>query len=123
MGKVRAYAFYKGYPFPPRGSFQERVVSQMVVRERNEKMAFARLLTLASTAGRGVKAEIVGDFLEEYREEVTQEKYNIGYQSLREKLALKRTQKAATDAQRLAKVAEMTVTDDELEENFNARSK
>jgi len=123
VGKVRAYAFYKGYPFPPRGSFQECIVSQMVARERNEKLAFARLLTLACTAGRAVKPEIIESFLEEYHEEVTQERYNIGYQSLRERQAWKRMQKVAADARRLDKVSKMTVSDDELKDNINARSK
>jgi hypothetical protein len=90
-------------------------------RERNEKIAFARLIVQACTVGRGVKPEYVDDILEEYREEITQERYNLGYQDSRQRKLLDQMRENLELSRRMAKVESMTVTDKEFEDFVNAR--
>lgn len=123
MGKLRAWAFYKGHPLPPPGSFRERLVTALMIRERNEKIAFARLITQACTIGTGVSSERVDEILEEYREEVTQDRYNLGYETARQRRALRRSREALEMSRRMTRLEDMTVTDEEFEEALNARSK
>jgi hypothetical protein len=90
-------------------------------RERNEKIAFARLIVQACTVDRGVKPEYVDDILEEYREEITQERYNLGYQDSRQRKLLSKMRENLELSRRMAKVESMTVTDKEFEDFVNAR--
>lgn len=119
-GKLRAWAFYKGHPLPPPGSFQEKLVSNLMARERNEKMAFARLLVMASVVGRGISAEIVSDLLEEYREELSQDRYNLGYESIAQRRAKQRIQEVMDRNRMMARLDSMTVTDEETKALTNA---
>jgi hypothetical protein len=102
----------RGYPLPPPGSFQERIVTTLSAREVNEKVAFARLLVQACTLGRGVSSDTVDDILEEYREEASQDRYNYGYVTLRQRRLRERVRKAEETARMMARLDQMTVTDD-----------
>jgi hypothetical protein len=99
----------RGYPLPPPGSFQERIITSLSAREVNEKVAFARLLVQACTLGRGVSADTVSDILEEYREEVSQDRYNYGYVTLRQRRAVEQARKAAETARMMRRLDQMAV--------------
>lgn len=92
-----------------------------MVRERNEKVAFARMVVQACTVGRGVSADVVEDILEEYREEVTQVRYNLGYETARQRRAIRRMREEQDMARRMARLEKMTVSDEEFKEALNAR--
>jgi hypothetical protein len=94
-----------------------------MMRERNEKVAFAKLLVHACTVGRLVSDDIVTDIIEEYREEVTQERYNLGYETAQHRRTIRRSRETVELTRRLAKVSDMTVSDEEFEEALDARSK
>jgi len=94
-----------------------------MMRERNEKIAFARMIVHACTVGRGINDDVIADIIEEYREEVTQERYNLGYESARQRRAVRRVREAMDLTNRMAKIDSMTVSDDEFEEAVNARPK
>ena len=93
-----------------------------MLRERNEKIAFGRMLVQACTAGRGVDSETVQEIVEEYREEVSQDRYNLGYKTARERRAVRRMRDAQEMARRMARLDSMTVSDEEFKEALNARS-
>ena len=84
----------------------------MSAREVNEKIAFARLLLQACTLGRGVSASTVDDILEEYREEVSQDRYNYGYTTQHQRRVAEQVRKTAEMARMIARLEKMTVIDD-----------
>lgn len=94
-----------------------------MVRERNEKIAFAQMLVHACTVGRGVSDDIIVDILEEYREEVGQQRYNVGYETAKQRRAIRRAREAMDLTRRMSRLEAMTVTDEEFEDAINARSK
>lgn len=83
-------------------------------------MAFARLLVMASVVGRGISAEIVSDLLEEYREELSQDRYNLGYESIAQRRAKQRIQEVMDRNRMMARLDSMTVTDEETKALTNA---
>jgi len=97
-------------------------VTALMVRERNEKIAFARLIVQACTIGRGVDVDVVDEIIEEYREEVSQDRYNLGYETARQRRAMRRMREAQEMTRRMTRLEKMTVTDDEFEEALNAGS-
>ena len=84
-------------------------------------MAFAKLLVQASSMGRGVSLEIIDEMLEEYREELSQDRYNLGYVSAAEHRRQQRVQEVMELNQRMARLDAMTVTDEEIKESINDR--
>lgn len=94
-----------------------------MLRERNEKIAFARLIVQACLGGRGINAEFLDDILEEYREEITQQRYNLGYQDSRQRKLVAKMRENLELSRRMEKVESMTVTDKEFEDFVNARKR
>lgn len=93
---------------PPLGSFQERLISEAILREKNEKFAMVSLFaTLISAMGR-LEGTIVDDLLEEYKEELYQLKYNSKYTRIRQRRITERVSKAADEARLMRRVEAMT---------------
>lgn len=114
MGHTRAYAYVRGAPLPAGGSFQEQMLSETILRERNEKYTlvslFARLLgTLA-----GFKSDDVDTILEMYKEELYQFRYNSGYVTQRKKRKVTEAANEAVIANQFRRLENMTVTDDDI---------
>ena len=75
----------RGVPLPPLGSFQERILSEMLIRERNEKFAHTALLATLLGKISGLDPKIIGGLLEEYREELYRLRYNSKYVTVAQK--------------------------------------
>ena len=78
-------------------------------RERNEKVAFARMLCGIVGKAFGLKYSEVQPFIQDYAEEVFQLKYNYKYKTARAKALVEKITKQSEDSRLLAKVAAMTV--------------
>jgi len=93
---------------PPLGSFQERLISEAILREKNEKFAMVSMFaTLISAVGQ-LDGTIVDDLLEEYKEELYQLKYNFKYTRIRQRRITERVSKAADEARLMQRVESMT---------------
>jgi len=113
-GHVRAYAFLHNAPLPDSGSFQERLLSEVIIRERNAQYAMVSLLARLIAAGAGVEPRTLGLLLEEYREELFQLRYNPRYKSVSRVMAEQEMSKIAEETRLMRRVAAMTVSDEEL---------
>ena len=75
----------RGAPLPPLGSFQERIASELLMRERNEKFACVALFAkLLGEMGK-VDVNVIGNLLEEYGEELYQLRYNLKYKNVHQR--------------------------------------
>lgn len=81
------------------------------------------MLVQACTLGRPVSSDIVADILEEYREEITQDRYNVGYRSAQQRRTVRKVREAMDMNRRMARLDAMTVTDKELKDTLNAGPK
>jgi len=75
----------RGAPLPPLGSFQERIASELLMRERNEKFACVALFAKILGELGGLDPNAVGNLLEEYGEELYQLRYNLKYRNVRQR--------------------------------------
>ena len=120
-GHVRTYAYMHNAPLPPTGSFQERLLFETILREKNEKFAvvslFARLLGVGMTIGDSA----VDDLLDEYKEELYQLRYNYKYETSKKRRIILQVQKASEQARQMRRIEQMTVTDEELREMAEKR--
>ena len=87
----------EGLEVPPLGSFREKVIIEMIRRERNATFAFAQLLVSIIGGTFGTPAKLVEASLNNYGVELYQERYTKGY---REKLELKLIEKQAQITER-----------------------
>ena len=85
-----------------------------MLRERNEKIAFAQMLVDAITWGQGISARDRLEIIEDYVEEVTQVRYNLGYQPAWQRRLQHRAQEEKLLASTMARLDAMTVPDEEL---------
>jgi hypothetical protein len=106
----------RGIPLPVPGSFEYNVMAEGIRREREEKIALARLFALLFRDAHGLDGEKVGLLLSEYVEELYQYKYNYKYVPIRQRFGNKKINEELEDVRILKKVAAMTVT-----EPFSAR--
>jgi len=123
-GHVRAYAFLHNAPLPESGSFQEQLLSEAIIRERNAQFAMVTLFGRLLGAIGGVKPKVMEQLLEEYREELYQLRYNPRYRTISRVLAEEEMSKVAEETRLMRRVAAMTVSDEELAAfRRNAREK
>jgi len=108
-------------PLPPTGSFQERLLFESILRDKNEKYAVVTLLVRVLAAGFNLKAEPVDNLLEEYKEELYQLRYNSKYKSSRQRRILDQVRKAAEQARMMRRIEQMTVSDDQFKEMLEKR--
>jgi hypothetical protein len=108
-------------PLPPTGSFQERLLFESILREKNEKYAVVTLFIRVLSAGLNLKADAVDGLLEEYKEELYQLRYNSKYKSSRQRRILDDVRKAAEQARMMRKIEQMTVSDDQFKEMLEKR--
>jgi len=113
-GHVRAYAFLHNAPLPTSGSFQERLLSEVIIRERNAQFAMVSLFGRLLAAGAGVDGKTLTMLLEEYREELFQLRYNPRYTTISKVIAEREMSKVAEETRLMRKVAALTVSDEEL---------
>jgi hypothetical protein len=100
-------------PLPPVGSFQERIVSEGILREKNEKFSLVSLFVrLLGTIG-NVNEKALDDWLDEYKEELYQLRYNSKYRTTRQRRIMEAVKRAAEEARLMQKVERMTVKDDD----------
>ncbi len=93
---------------PPLGSFQERLVSEAILREKNEKFAMVSLFATLISAVGNLDNSVVDDLLEEYKEELYQLKYNFKYTRVRQRRITERVSKAAEEARLMKRLEAMT---------------
>ena len=98
----------RGIPLPVPGSLEYNVLSEGIRREREEKVALARLFTLLLAEAHGLDGEKVGLLLTEYVEELYQYKYNYNYESIRQRFKIGKIDEKLRDVRILKKVAGMT---------------
>lgn len=96
---------------PPVGSFQERIVSESILREKNEKFSLISLFVRLLGSLGGLNDEVLDDWLDEYKEELYQLRYNSKYKTTRQRRILETVKKASEEARLLQKVDRMTVKD------------
>ncbi len=80
-------------------------------REKAEKFAFAKYLSVFLEPMSGLKKEDTIKALADYGEELYQLKYNYNYESIRTRLDRVRTEHKLDDMRLLDKVSAMTVED------------
>jgi hypothetical protein len=108
VGQNRLYCLGKGLPLPELGSLQYYMVSEQMQRERNEKIAFAKLLSGLLMPDSPEAAYKVRT----YAEEVMQLTYNYDYKPIVQKVLEDKKRMRDEEERVLKKVAAMTVIDD-----------
>jgi hypothetical protein len=69
--------FARGQALPPIGSVEDRVMREMVLRERSERVAHVRAIAAIAARAVGMDADkLFGDVVAEYASEVFQEAYD-----------------------------------------------
>jgi hypothetical protein len=108
-------------PLPPTGSFQERLLFETILREKNEKFAIVSMFARLIGAGFNIKDAAIDELLEEYKEELYQLRYNYKYETSKHRRVVQHVQRAAEQARQMRKLEQMTVTDEELKEMVEKR--
>jgi len=108
-------------PLPPTGSFQERLLFETILREKNEKFAVVSMFARLIGAGFNLKDSAVDELLDEYKEELYQLRYNYKYETSKHRRVIQHVQKAAEQARQMRRLEQMTVTDEELREMAEKR--
>ena len=108
MGQARAQSVLRGAPLPPLGSFQERVLTDLLLRERNEKFAFAALICQLAMVAGNIPPGVAKDLLDEYQEELYQLRYNSKYKTVKERRIAKSVAEAEEKARLLARLDRIT---------------
>lgn len=99
---------------PDAGSFQEQLLSEAIVRERNAQFSVVALFARLLGAMAGVDPKMMHVLLEEYREELYQLRYNPKYRTISKVLVEQEMSKVAEETRLMRKVAALTVSDEEL---------
>ena len=102
-------------PLPESGSFQEKLLAEVIIRERNGQFAMVSLFGRLLGAIAGIQPKLMTTLLEEYREELFQLRYNPRYRSISRTLAEEEMSKVAEETRLMRRVAAMTVSDTEIE--------
>lgn len=97
---------------PARGSVRDELLKELLVRERNEKFAVVNMLVNMLAAGLQLKPEGVGDMLESYRQELTQERYLPSMLGVARRKAKAKVRQQKQDSQLLKKLDSFTVEDE-----------
>lgn len=71
--------FFRGVGLPPQGSFADEVMTQLVIRERQEKMATWEMLTSAVGAFLGHNADTIKNVLRPLRSALAGEVFQTDY--------------------------------------------
>jgi hypothetical protein len=98
-----------GLPLPTIGTFESRLLSEVIYRERAEKYGFAKLLTKLLAPISGISEEGQYLLLMEYAEEVFQLKYNSKYVPVLHQKLQKIRNIRQEEERLLRKVAKMTI--------------
>lgn len=108
-GQSRAYALLHGLPLPTIGTFESRLLSESIFRERSEKYAFAKLMVrlLAPMSGMSEEAQYLS--LMEYAEDLFQLRYNSKYVPVLQRRLREVRNMRLEEARLLSKVEKMTV--------------
>jgi len=108
-------------PLPPTGSFQERLLFESILRDKNERFSVVSLFVRVIAAGFNLKNEAVDGMLDEYKEELYQLRYNSKYKSSKSRRIHDQVKKAAEQARQMRKIEQMTVSDDQFKEMLEKR--
>lgn len=111
---ARAAWLARGLTLPSRGSAQDQVLRELYRRELNEKMSKTALFARILGAGLHLEPTQVDQMLEEYRLELTQNRYRPSTTAAKRKARIKAQRKQKTDERLLERVDAMTVPDEEL---------
>jgi hypothetical protein len=106
---------------PPFGSFQERLLFESILREKNERFSAITLFARLLGAGFNLKDEAVDSLLEEYKEELYQLRYNYKYVTSNQKRISEHVKKAAEQARYMRRLEQMTVSDEEFQKMTEKR--
>jgi len=110
-GQVRAYAYAHNAPLPEAGSFNELVLSEVILRERNAKFAEMRILIRLLGGIAGLPESGIEHYLETYKEELYQLRYNSKYRTATDRWKKKVRAEADTEARLMARIERMTEVD------------
>lgn len=91
------------------GTFESRLLSETIFRERSEKYAFARLFARMLGAIAGIGDDAVHLSLMEYAEELFQLRYNSSYVPILQRRVQEVKNVRLEEARLLSKVERMTV--------------
>jgi molybdopterin-biosynthesis enzyme MoeA-like protein len=110
-GQVRAYAYAHNAPLPEAGSFNELVLSEVILRERNAKFAEVALMTRLLGAVAGASEASINQYLETYKEELYQLRYNSKYRTATDRRKTQVRAAAAREARLMSRIERMTEDD------------
>lgn len=113
MGHTRAYAYVRGAPLPKGGSFQEQILSETILRERNEKYTLVSLFVRLLGNMAQIKADDLDHLLGTYREELYQFRYNSEYVTTRQKRKATEAANEQIIARQFRRLADMTAKDED----------
>lgn len=71
--------FFRGVELPPAGSFADELMTELVTRERHEKMAMWEMLTSAVGAFLGHNTDVIKKTLRPLREALAGEVFHTDY--------------------------------------------
>lgn len=100
-----------GAPLPETGSFHEQVLSEVILRERNERFAAVALVSKILAHMGSVPDKLLEHYLGLYKEELFQLRYNSHYTTASERWRKKMRDEAQREARLMERVANMTVED------------
>lgn len=105
---MRAHAYVSGLKLPPRGSAQDAILSEIIQRDRAERIATITLFANIVGGGLGVKPEVINTMLKTYKDIVSEYAYTPEYanevKKRRRQEVAKKVQKQASDDDLLKKV-------------------
>lgn len=111
MGSLRGAMAARGLRLPPRGSIQDRIIQEVLLRERNERYVAGEVLILLACKALGLETEQMRGLLEHYSDEVHQERYRPSIIRARKAAKAAVRKKEAEDKRRLAALDKLTVED------------
>ncbi len=108
---TRSFALLRGAPLPAPGSFQERILTEAIIRDKNEKYSSVALFARLIATGLGIPDEYLHHLLEKYREELYQLRYNFRYESADARRLKKRLEEEFERDRLMQRLEAMTVKD------------
>ena len=103
------FCIVRGVSLPQLGSFEYFLLSEQLRREREEKVAHARLMATIAGRGAGLEQNEIDELVEEYAEAVYQLKYNSKYRSALSRKWEAKIAERSMEMDLLEKVSQMTV--------------
>jgi hypothetical protein len=97
----------RGIPLPETGTFESKLLAEGIQRERNEKFAFAALLSQFAHL-MGAPEERLKPLLSAYAEELYQFRYNSRYVAAELQLQQEKASREAEDRETLARAMALT---------------